>query len=230
MTHIATLERALDLQNKQEDRQRRIALEDRKWAEKKAYNEAFALAQGEIPQVAKNCTNDHTKSEYENLEAILLAISPVLSKHGFGVEFRNGLNPIDKEHYHGIATVVHKDGHEKEFEDQVPLAGKGTSGNRSMTATQGHGGTKTYARRYMLKDIWNIAVMGKDSDGNTNNISDLAQEILDQIADCPDDLSEIQKISEDISSAGNKLSPVDMPRVRRAWANKKKGIEDRLSN
>ena len=226
---IETLERVMTLQREQEQWERDRALEDRQWEAKKSYMEAFAAAQKELPQIAINARNDHTSSSYANLEAVYLAITPVITRHGFSMKFRNGLNPIDKDHYHAIAVVSHRDGHEEEFEDHIALAGVGTAGKVNMTKIHAHGATKTYVRRYLTLDIWNPAVMSQDSDGNSNNISDPAQELLNRIADCGDyDLEAIQKISEDISAAGNKLTPVDLPRVRKAWVTKKRGIEDRI--
>ena len=211
-----TLREVLKMQNEQEDRRRNQEIEDRQWASKLAFNESFVKCKSEMPQIAKEARNNQTNSDYAEMEAIDLAITPVMTKHGFAITFSNGEDPKDDDHLHIIATLVHSKGFEKHYDDQVPIAGIGAKGNRMMTHTHGHGATKTYARRYLKLDIWDLALMKKDSDGNANNVSELAESYLIEIENAKDRkaLENISaKISTDVSLNGPSLA-----RVRKAWA------------
>jgi hypothetical protein len=59
---------------------------------------------------------------------------------------------------------MHSAGHVEEY--SMPLA-LDTSGSKNET--QGAGSTMSYARRYLLKSIFNIIEEGEDNDGNTKN-------------------------------------------------------------
>jgi len=128
-----------------------------------AYNAAMNACQGEIPQIETNKRNDHTKSNYANLEGIDTIIRPITRKHGFSLEF-------DTEHMEGgvniICWVRHVDGHK----ERRTLAGNldltGSQGKANKTSIQGTGSTVSYLQRYLTKLIFNIIIKGEDTDGN----------------------------------------------------------------
>ena len=213
---VETIREVLAMQNEQEDRQRKREIEDRDYAARQIFMSAFARAKAEMPQVVKDAYNDQTKSSYATMEAIDQAISPVMAKFGFFMSFEEGDAPRNEEHMHIVAVLGHEGGHERRYDVQVPIAGIGAKGNRMMTTTHGYGATKTYGRRYAKLDVWDIAVMDADSDGNVNNLSEHAEPYLDQIAEA-ETRAELERISAAISS-DKSLVGRDLTRVRRAWA------------
>ncbi len=48
----------------------------------------------------------------------------------------------------------------------MPADGKGAKGGDVMTKTHAVGAAKSYGKRYLLKDIFNIAIGEEDTDGN----------------------------------------------------------------
>lgn len=167
---VDTLREVLKMQNEQEDRVRAREIEDRNYEAALLFSKAFTAAKKVMPQVAKEAYNKQTSSNFAAMESIDLAITPVMTEHGFAITFKSGDSPRDEKHMHIRAILIHEDGHREEYEDQVPIAGVGTKGTRMMTHTHGYGATKTYARRYLKLDIWDVALMDKDSDGNANNV------------------------------------------------------------
>lgn len=131
---------------------------------RRAFHEAFAAAQAEIPTVVRNRENKHTRSTYADLAAIEQAVMPVVARRGLSVRFY----PVksDVQGHYGVDCVVsHQMGHSETYHADVPADGAGMQGSANKTATHAFGSTMTYGRRYLLCMIFNIAT-GDDDDGN----------------------------------------------------------------
>jgi hypothetical protein len=48
----------------------------------------------------------------------------------------------------------------------MPADGKGAKGGDVMTKTHAAGSAKSYGKRYILKDVFNVAIGEEDNDGN----------------------------------------------------------------
>lgn len=150
---IKVLDKMLDMQD------RMMAKE----AELK-FNSAFSVMVNEIPIVAKTSeANIQTKNgssykiKYASLDEIVEVVRPILSAHGFSVNFKH-----DQENAANIrifCILRHRDGHSIENSMVIPVAG----GNN---AAQAIGSTITYGKRYTLCSMLNIAT-GDDRDGFT---------------------------------------------------------------
>lgn len=151
---------------------------------------AMAAAQAQIKPVIKNQKNTHTKSEYADLEAVSEAIQPIITEHGFSLTFSEGECP-KQGHMRVICEVMHVDGHSKTYHGDVPIDAAGSQGKTNKTATQAYGSTKTYGRRYLKCDIFDVAIKGQDNDGNR-------AEVPTKIT--PDQLKELQNL---INRAGS---------------------------
>lgn len=119
--------------------------------------EALSKAQAEFKQVHKTNTNPYFKSKYAPLENIIEAVVPALSKYGLSVV-------QIPENDGGRATIKTVIGHSSG--DQI-------SGTMSMTPTkndpQGMGSAYTYARRYSLAMMLNVAAE-EDDDANAASV------------------------------------------------------------
>lgn len=158
--NIDKMERLFEMHEKMLDRQA-VA----------AFAAAMAAAQAEMPTVAKNKTNDQTRSKYADLYAIADIALPVIHKHGFGLSFSE-CKATDPNCMGIACTASHRDGHSREYQFNVPLDGTGLKGNANKTATHAYGSTFTYGRRYATCGVFNIVV--EDRDGN--NPGDLITE------------------------------------------------------
>lgn len=157
---IERLERMMDLKDRHDANQR----EDQRREAERAFNCAMAKAQAAMPTVAKSKKNDHTRSTYADLSDIEEQAMPIAYKHGFSVSF----NPGGKDDNGNLLvnwTVMHEDGHTKEGQAGFPLDAAGAQGKTNKTGIQAMGSTMTYARRYLICNLFNIAT-DDDTDGN----------------------------------------------------------------
>lgn len=130
-----------------------------------AYNAAMAAAQAALVPVVKNAKNANTGKTYADLLAIAEQALPVVYANGFAVSVSECESPTKRQGYIGAACEVsHAGGHGKRFVFDIPIDDVGLKGNSNKTAIQAYGSTLTYARRYAVCNIFNIAV--RDNDGN----------------------------------------------------------------
>lgn len=115
---------------------------------------ALAAAQAEMKNATLNKINPHFKSKYADLAMIRDTVTPALSKHGIAVV--QGTDTTET----GIVVVtrlVHKSG--QWIESRFPIA---------YDKPQTMGSAYTYAKRYSLAAICNIAA-DEDDDANAAN-------------------------------------------------------------
>lgn len=157
------IEKGLDA----EQLNRLMDLKDRHEASeaRKAFAQAMQQCQVEMPRIARNATNAHTKSGYANLEAVTTAITPVYTKAGLTLSYGTG-EPRKPDDIRITCRVRHVAGHSEDFYFDLPADGVGAKGGAaSMNAVQGRGSTISYGRRYLALMIFNLTV-GDDTDGN----------------------------------------------------------------
>lgn len=120
-----------------------------------ALSQAMVEVQGALEPVRKDGKNPQFKSRYATLDNVVEAIQPALSANGLCAIFF----PKFQDELAGVALQIrHKDGATLDCgELMLPLG-------RSQGA-QGVGSSLTYARRYMLCSVFNLA-LDDDDDGN----------------------------------------------------------------
>jgi hypothetical protein len=165
---LSVIERMALSQDIDPDRvERFMGMYERMEAQKaqKVFFAAFSAAQAEMPQVVRNAVNDQTRSKYAKYETISEAIQPVITKHGFSMTYGEADSP--KENCLRITcTLMHEAGHSKDYHADIPVDMYGMKGNPNKTGPHAYGSTKSYGRRYLKLDIWDIAVKNEDDDGN----------------------------------------------------------------
>lgn len=137
-----------------------------------AFNDAMARAQAQIQPIAKDRKNDHTKSWYATLAAIVDEVTPVITAEGLAISFDTfdperdkGLPPLEKGWVRVLAIVSHKGGHARKYHLDGPLDDAGKDGTKNKTGIQAMGSTVSYLRRYLVCMIFNVAT-ADDNDGN----------------------------------------------------------------
>ena len=151
----------------------------------KAFNADLAEAQSEMAPVARDASNDQTRSNYATLEAIHKSIKPIITKHGFSLSFAQG--ETDKDgHYRVTCALRHKSGHTVQQFMDIPSDGVGMKGNANKTSTHAFGSSMSYGRRYLTLAIFNISTAEEDDDGNAASdivITSEQREILQDLID-----------------------------------------------
>jgi hypothetical protein len=142
------------------DMQRRMIADEAKVA----FERAMSAAQGEMGPVTRDAQNSHTNSRYARLEAVIAAIGPIYTKHGFSLSFNQGESPSGAVKI--ICKVGHAGGHHEIYDLTGGLDAAGSQGKANKTAIQATGSTITYLRRYLTCMIFNVAIVDEDKDGN----------------------------------------------------------------
>lgn len=150
---IETIERLVALQEKLLDRQAEIE-----------FNAALNQVQKEITRVAPDLMNKQTNSKYASYAAIDHEIRPIYTRLGMSVSFTEEDCP--KAEHVRIVAYVTKGAYTRKYRKDMPADGKGAKGGDVMTKTHAAAAADSYAKRYLIKDIFNIAIGEEDRDGN----------------------------------------------------------------
>lgn len=119
---------------------------------------ALAAAQGEFEAVEKNADNPFFHSKYADLPAVVMAASPILSKHGLAV---SQLPDFDGTNDLLTTIIMHSSGEWIEATMRLYLA---------KPDPQAQGSATTYGRRYSYSGGVGI-VTEADDDGNAATAS-----------------------------------------------------------
>lgn len=168
LTPLDLIVRAQDANASPEVLEKYLALYER-WREgeaKRAYNNAIAAAQAEIPVIGKNREVDfqtqkgRTNYRYEDLAGVERIVKPVMTKHGLSYRWRT---KIENAAILVTCIVSHRDGHS---EENMLVGPADTSGNKNPI--QAIGSTQTYLQRYTLKAALGLAT-SEDTDGRVEH-------------------------------------------------------------
>jgi hypothetical protein len=110
---------------------------------------ALVAAQGELKNAKINRQNPHFKNRYADLASVRDAISPALTKHGIAV---TQTMKVSDGSFMLETTLLHKSGQWIASDYPLPLNAK----------PQELGSALTYARRYSLSSLVNIAADDDD--------------------------------------------------------------------
>ncbi|WP_375659646.1 ERF family protein [Bartonella sp. MR30HLJHH] len=183
------LERALDNDVDLDRLKRLLELREQeiKRQERQNFVRDLSAMQMEYKDIEQNAINTHTKSLYTTLNKYIDAIKEPLATHHFALFSRikdQSSNDITVE-----MTLKHISGNEISTEGTFPFDATGSKNN-----IQAVGSTLTYARRYLLGMLLNVARKEDDTDGNT---------LLSGIS--PEQMNEIKELIKKTQSEESKL-------------------------
>lgn len=122
-----------------------------------AIAKALAKAQGELQNASKDAVNPHFKNRYATLASVREAITPAFTKNGLAISQLN--EPHGDAGVCVVTLLMHESGEWIRSRLFVPA---------SKRDAQGFGSALSYARRYALAAIANIAT---DDDDDANEAS-----------------------------------------------------------
>jgi hypothetical protein len=147
------------------------------------FNLAMNAVQSELGRIAPDLNNPQTKSKYASYAALDRVIRPIYTRHGFSLSFDSGDSTI-AETVVAFCYVSHSAGHTRKYQSPpMPSDGKGAKGGDVMTKTHATGAAMSYAMRYLLKFIFNIAVGEDDTDGN-GEVAEWLKTYFERMANC----------------------------------------------
>ena len=132
-----------------------------------AFNEAMKAAQSHMGRVAADKTNSQTRSEYATYASLDRMARPIYTECGFALSFDTA-DAASPEYVQVLCYVSHEAGFTRTYHVNMPADGKGAKGGDVMTKTHAVGSAMTYGQRYLLKQIFNIAI-GVDPDDDDGN-------------------------------------------------------------
>jgi hypothetical protein len=165
-TPLSLIQAAIDKNLDTDKLEKLMQLQERWQANeaKKAFHDAMAACQADIPAVIKNAHNTQTGSDYATFDELNAAIKPIYTKHGFSLSFDEA-TPTDKGTMY-FCDCAHSEGHVERRQLFLPNDGIGVKGSQFMTGVHGKISSGSYAQRILCKRTFNISEAGEDKDGN----------------------------------------------------------------
>jgi hypothetical protein len=128
------------------------------------FHDALSRAQAEIKRVAPDLQNPQTSSRYASYAAIDRVIRPIYTQLGMSLSFSHADCP--KPDHVRVLCFASLGAYTRTYQLDMPTDGKGPKGSDVMTKTHATAAADSYAKRYLVKDIFNIAIGEEDTDGN----------------------------------------------------------------
>jgi hypothetical protein len=151
--NIEVLERFIALRKSEEERQARIAFEER-----------FAKLRAELRPVIKAKENTFLRSKYAPLESLQAMCDDTIFKHGFAYTWREEAIEGGKRIWMDITGYGHTKSNYFDTPDLEPL--KSNEGKAVQNVLQARGIQSTYGQRYTFKAGFGIVIAGEDTDGD----------------------------------------------------------------
>lgn len=133
------------------------------------FNDALSRIQAEIKRVAPDLQNPQTSSRYASYAAIDRVIRPIYTREGMSLSFSHGDSP--KPEHVRVLCFASLGAYTRPYQMDMPVDTKGPQGKDVMTKTHGTATADSYAKRYLIKDIFNVAIGEDDDDGNSKAIA-----------------------------------------------------------
>lgn len=159
---VTKMQALIDMRDTSIDKQRARDLEDEARAAAREFAAAFIPLQADLPVVTEKgeiWDKQHTKvvATYAKWEDINEVLKPILSAHGFGLDFET-LN-VEKNQLQTLGFLRHVGGHVRQSQF---TGAPDESGFKN--ATQGIGSVRSYGKRYCAQDLLNLTSRGEDDD------------------------------------------------------------------
>jgi len=129
------------------------------------FNMAMVSAQAQMVRIAADAVNPQTRSRYASYGQLDRHLRPLYTSSGFSLSFDEG-EGAPEGCVRVVCYVAHIGGHTRTYHCDMPADGKGPKGGDVMSRTHAVGSGKSFGKRYLLKDIFNVAVGEDDDDGN----------------------------------------------------------------
>jgi len=120
------------------------------------FNDSLNRVQAEIKRVAPDMENTNKKNKWASYAAIDRVIRPIYSREGFSLSFTHGDSP-KPDHLRVICRVSLR-GHKEFYQMDMPVETQGPQGGAVMTKMDATAAADSRGKRYLIKDIFNIAV------------------------------------------------------------------------
>ena len=173
---IDVIERLAALQERARDYDARVS-----------FDEALNRCQAKLSRISTDADNEQTRSRYATYAKLDKVTRPIYTGEGFSVSF--GERDCPTPGRTRFVAYLSRAGVTREYLKDMTPSTKGPQGKDFMTPIHADAAADSYAKRYLLKDIFNIAIGAEDNDGNDATNGALAEAIKSIVeAPTPDDM------------------------------------------
>lgn len=138
--------------------------DERNYQAQVAFDEALNRCQAKLGRIAADAHNSNTNSRYATYAKLDAVVRPIYTAEGFSLSFGETDCPTPgKTRF--VAALSRAGVTREKFKDMSPST-KGPKGGDVMTPIHADASADSYAKRYLLKNWFNIAIGDDDSDGN----------------------------------------------------------------
>ena len=150
---IDVIERLANLQRDQRDYQSRVA-----------FDESLSRCQEKLQRISADASNSQTDSRYASYAKLDRVVRPIYTAEGFALSFGEKDCPTPGKTR--FVAYLSRAGVTREYLKDLSPSTKGPKGGDVMTPIHADASADSYAKRYLLKNIFNIAIGEDDRDGN----------------------------------------------------------------
>lgn len=150
---IDVIERLSVLCEKQRDHEAKVA-----------FDEALTRCQAQLSRISADSHNPQTNSKYASYAKLDQSVRPIYTAEGFSLSFGEKDCPTPGKTR--FVAYLSRGGFTREYIKDMTASTTGPKGKEVMTQTHAEAALDSYAKRYLLKDIFNIAIGEDDDDGN----------------------------------------------------------------
>lgn len=126
------------------------------------FNEAMHRCQEKMGVIVAESKSD--KGKFASYAQVYRIVKPIYTAEGISLSFSDG-EPIAVG-WLRIICHVSRGGYTRLYHKDMPLVTVGAKGNAVMTPIHAQGSSDSYAKRYLVADIFNLAIDKNDDDGN----------------------------------------------------------------
>ena len=138
--------------------------EQRNYQTQVAFDEALNRCQAKLTRISADATNPQTNSKYASYAKLDKIVRPVYTAEGFSLSF--GERDCPTAGKTRFVAFLSRSGVTREYLKDMSPSTKGARGGDVMTPIHADASADSYAKRYLLKDVFNLAIGEDDSDGN----------------------------------------------------------------
>jgi len=206
---IEAIERITALMERERDYQNNVS-----------FDEALNRCQRKMERISADANNPQTHSNYATYAKLDRVLRPIYTSEGFSISFGEEDCPTPGKTR--FVAYVSRSGITRPYRKDLTASTKGPKGNDVMTPIHAEGAADSYARRYLLKGIFNVAIGEDDNDGNVQGplISEKQEAELQDYADAlrqAPDLPQLKNVFADAYKFAGSISPHEKSKMSRVY-------------
>jgi hypothetical protein len=198
--------------------------EERNYQAQVDFDDALNCCQKRLTRISADAQNPQTNSRYATYAKLDATVRPIYTAEGFSLSFGEQDCPTPgKTRFVGFLSRA---GFTREyFKDMTPST-KGPKGNDVMTPIHADATADSYAKRYLLKNIFNLAIGEDDRDGNSAPaVEDAVSHRCAALANAPN-LGELRRLyAEAFNDAKKTKDPQALVLYNRATNARKRELQ-----